>query len=473
MKIAFIDPPGTSRGLNTGLAYMAGNVSAKRPGDTVKVFDFNNNRKMVKERTREIGEYDVIALSIKSFTVKEAFSILDKVSLKKDTFLIFGGPHISLEGEDFFKKDSRINAILRGEGESTFVEFLENFNVIKGEKNSRDIKGISIRSKEEIISYRDMAIEEDLDSLPFPCYSVFDSVSGKIDNYPLLTSRGCPYQCIYCSVGLISGKRWRKRKIDSIIQEIKQAREKFGFGYFFIIDDNFTFKKEHAKEFCKALIVDKTELSWALPNGVRADKIDEELAGLMKASGCEAVSFGVESADSKVFNNIGKGETLEDIESAVKLCKKYNLRVSGKFIIGLPDSNPGSTKESILWAKRMGFSEVNWNLLVPYPGTGAYEFINKNGRFIRPWQEGFHFGPCPRVTFETDSYSAREMERDQKKANVLSYNLLSFYDHSRGFLRNGLYMLALILRYDPGHVISQLRHIFLRWKRRRRRFELV
>jgi len=470
MKIALIDPPGTSRGLNTGLAYIAGNVLEKRTGDTLKVFDFNNNRKMIKERIREIGEYDVIALSIKSFTQKEVFSILDRIPLKKDSITISGGPHISLEGKDFFKKDSRIDAILRGEGEGPFIKFLE---WSEGKRNGQDIKGLSICRGEEVISNETMAIEEDLDSLPFPCYSVFDSISKRIDNYPLLTSRGCPYQCIYCSVGLISGKRWRGRKIDSIIEEIKLAREKFGFKYFFIIDDNFTFKKEHAKEFCRALKACKINLNWALPNGIRADKVDEDLVNLMKSSGCEAVSFGVESADPEVFKNIGKGETLEEIGSAIKLCKKYNLRVSGKFIIGLPGSSRRSTRQSLLWAKRAGFCEVNWNLLVPYPGTGAYEFINKNGHFIHPWEEGFHFGPSPRVTFEIDSYRAREMERDQRWANVSSSNLLSFYDPNNSFLRNGIHILLLILRYDPWHAISHLRHIFLRWKRRRKRFELV
>ncbi len=470
MKIALIDPPGTSRGLNTGLAYIAGNVLERRAGDIVKVFDFNNNRKLVKERTGEIGEYDVIALSVKSFTINTGFSILDRIPLKKDSIVIFGGPHISLEGKDFFKKHNRINAILKGEGESAFIEFLEWCD---GKRNGHDIKGLSICRGGEVVSDGAVVIEEDLDNLPFPCYSVFDSISGSIDNYPLLTSRGCPYQCIYCSVGLISGKRWRSRKIESIIKEIKSAREKFGFKYFFIIDDNFTLKKEHAKEFCRALIADKINLKWTLPNGIRADKVDEELMSLMKSSGCEAVSFGVESADPEVFKNIGKGETLKEIESAIELCKKYNLRVSGKFIIGLPGSNRRSTGQSLRWAKKTGFCEVNWNLLVPYPGTGAYEFINKNGRFIRPWEEGFHFGPSPRVTFEIDSYPAKQMERDMRRANVSSSNLLSFYDPNNSFLLNGIRILLLILRYDPWHAVSHLRHIFLRWKMRRRRFEFV
>ncbi|GAF75685.1 unnamed protein product, partial [marine sediment metagenome] len=420
MKIALIDPPGTSRGLNTGLAYIAANILAKRKGDSVKVFDFNNNRKRVKERIREIGEYDIISFSIKSFTQREAFFILDRILLRKESTVIFGGPHLAIEKEKFFEKDKRINAILTGEGETSFCNFLER---LESKRNGYDIKGLAIRNEDTITSNGSMAIEDDLDSLPFPCYTVFDSVSKRIDNYPLLTSRGCPYKCVYCSVGLISGKRWRGRKLGSIIREIKLAREKFGFRYFFIIDDNFTFKKERTKEFCKALISEKIDLNWSLPNGIRADKVDEELVRLMKSSGCEAVSFGVESADPEVFKGIGKGETLDEISRAILLCKRYDLRVSAKFIIGLPGSSHESTKRSLLWAKKMKFYDINWNLLVPYPGTEAYEVIKRNGRFIRSWEDGFHFGPFLHSTFEIDSYSAREIEKDVRRANVSSSNL--------------------------------------------------
>lgn len=471
MKIALIDPPGISTGLNSGLAYIAANILDKRHGDSVRVFDFNNNRKHTNERIKEAGGYEVIGLSVKSFTQREAFSILDSIDLKPETIVIFGGPHISMEKEEFFKKHARANAILMGEAETSFCNLLD---WSEGKRNESDVRGAALRRENSsIFTSGNMGLEEDLDSLPFPCYSVFDSILDKIDNYPLLTSRGCPYKCIYCSVGSISGKKWRSRKIDSIMKEIKTSRDRFGFGYFFIIDDNFTLDKERAKGFCNALIAEKTGLHWTLPNGIRADKLDEGLVKLMKLSGCEAVSFGIESADPGVFKNIGKGETLEDIESAIKFCRKYGLRVSGKFIIGLPGSNHDSTVVSIQWAKKMGFYDINWNLLVPYPGTEAYEYVRKNSRFIRPWEEGFHFGPSPRVTFETDSYSAREMERDARWTNVSSKNLLCFYDSNHNLFWNIIRMLSLIVRYDPLHAVSQLRYIFMRWKLRRRRVEFV
>jgi radical SAM superfamily enzyme YgiQ (UPF0313 family) len=391
--------------------------------------------------------------------------------LTSDSILVFGGPHISIAREEFFKKHARADAIFIGEAETSFCNFLD---WAEGKRNENDMKGVAVRKKDgSIYMNYDRELDDDLDSLPFPSYAVFDSVSERIDNYPLLTSRGCPYRCIYCSVGSISGKKWRSRKIDSIMKEIKTSRDKFGFRYFFIIDDNFTLDKERAREFCNALISEKTDLRWSLPNGIRSDKLDEGLVKLMTSSGCEAVSFGVESADPEVFKNINKGETLEDIESAIILCRKYRLRVSGKFIIGLPGSNRNSTGISIRWAKRMGFYDINWNLLVPYPGTEAYEYVRKTGRFIRPWEEGFHFGPSPRVTFETDSYSAQEMERDARRANVSSRNLVCFYDHNRNLFWNAIYIIYLIMRYDSLHAISHLRYIFMRWKLRRRRIAFV
>lgn len=469
MKIALIDPPGTSAGLNTGLAYIAASILARRPEDQVKVFDFNNNRQRVEERMREIGLYDVMAFSLKSFTQKTTFALLDSIPLRKESLIIFGGPHLAIEGAAFLKKDRRIKAALIGEGESSFPKFLDQ---CEGNENGADadIKGLIRREGEKVISNGDMAIEEDLDQLPFPCYTVFDSIASGLDNYPLLTSRGCPYQCLYCSVGLISGRRWRKRGVGDIIKELKAARERFGFGHFFIIDDNFTLEKDRATQFCQALIASGLDLRWTLPNGIRADRLDEELIKQMKSSGCEAVSFGIESADPEVFKNIGKGETLEEISRAIELCHRYNLRVSGKFIIGLPGATPDSTRRSLHWVREVGLREANWNLLVPYPGTGAYEFIKKNGRFISPWEEGFHFGPFSRSTFELSSYPAKEMERDQRWANVRSFNLLSFYDRGHSLVWNATYLFYLILRYDPGHIFSHLKHLFLRWRLRQRRF---
>lgn len=467
MKIALVDPPGTSRGLNTGLAYIAGSILEKHLCESLKVFDFNNSRSNTTQRLSEIGGYDIIAFSIKSFTQGEAFSLMDKISFKEEAVVVFGGPHLSIVKEEFLKKDRRINAVLIGECENTFCRFLE---WVKGKMDVSEVRGLAVRNGRDISYNGDVAIEEDLDSLPFPSYEVFDSVSGRIDNYPLLTSRGCPYCCIYCSVGNISGRKWRSRSVGSVIRELKAARMKFGFNYFYIIDDNFTFEKERAKEFCRAIIAERMGLCWTVPNGIRADRIDEELMGLMKSSGCEAISFGVESADPEVFKNIGKGETLEDIARAVKLAGRFNLKVNGKFIIGLPGSSHKSTELSVRWAKKVGFYEINWNLLVPYPGTEAYEFIKRKGHFIRPWEEGFHFGPSPRSTFETGSYSAREMERDCRWANVVSSNLLTFYDFRKGVMWNGIRIFFLILRYDPWHMTSHLLHIISRWKRRQKRF---
>lgn len=133
----------------------------------------------------------------------------------------------------------------------------------------------------------------------------------KLKYYPLSTSRGCPYGCIFCCVPIITKKSWRARSPENIIKEIKQAKKKYKFRHLFIVDDNFNFDKYRSKKICKLLISEKLNINWSCISGIRADKFDEELGILMKMSGCKNITFGIESGDKKIFKTLNKGESLD------------------------------------------------------------------------------------------------------------------------------------------------------------------
>lgn len=206
-----------------------------------------------------------------------------------------------------------------------------------------------LKLDEEIFLGKDFS-----DDLPFPKYELMDSFNylsvnwqAGLWHYPILTSLGCPYDCIFCAS---RNRPYRVRSVDNCIAELRQAKEKYGIVSFEIIDDVFNLQKNRVIDFCQK--VAGLKLSWACSNGLRADRFDQEEALALKASGCIAVGFGIESSDPDVLKAVNKGEAIEDIEKAVNIAGRLFSEVKGYFIVGLPGSDYRKDLSSIEWAKK-------------------------------------------------------------------------------------------------------------------------
>jgi radical SAM superfamily enzyme YgiQ (UPF0313 family) len=451
MKICLIDPPGMVRGLNTGLGYLASSLIQE--GHQVKVLDLNNNTRNIKERLNKIRDSDVIGISVKSSTAPIGCQIAEAVG-RKD--LICGGAHVTIDGYTFLKMNRNFKLGVIGEGEETLVELV---GAMENDSNLRDIKGLIFKEGEEIVANPRRDFIDDLDSLPNPNYEVFDSFNGTIVHYPLVTSRGCPHTCIYCCVSEVSGRRWRSRTPERLIEELELAKSKYRTKSFEIVDDNFTHNLSRAKKFCQLLIERRLDMNWACYNGIRADRLDEELVALMKESGCNAVSIGVESLDNKVFNNIGKGETLKNIRRAISILKKYKIKVEGSFMIGLPGDNLKKTITSIQLCKEMHLNKAMWNLFVPYPGTRAWNWVNTEAKIIRDWTEGFHFGSGIKPVFETQDFSEAERIHAFKLANTKCKGYFALINAEKSLIGNAFDITQSILKYDARNIASHISYV--------------
>lgn len=204
------------------------------------------------------------------------------------------------------------------------------------------------------------------DDLPFPDFDLFDSIdvlrrrwSAGEWHYCLMTSHGCPFGCTYCAA---RGTRWRRRSAENCAEELRQARERWGIRSFQVIDDCFNAGLDHALAFCAA--VAPLGLPWQCANGLRADRFSEELAAALKAAGCQTLSFGIESADPQVLEAVNKGETIEQIEAALEIARRYFDGVAGFFIIGLPGSSYQSDLASVRFALRQGIA-AHFSYYVP------------------------------------------------------------------------------------------------------------
>ena len=459
MKICFVDTKAIHFGLNTGIAYIVSYLKKQIGLEGIKVFDFNNNMKDLETRLQELSSYDLIAFSIKSFTTRFAVEVASRIK-NKANILLAGGPHVTLDGVNFLKENEIFDYGIVGEGEVIVTELLKVFET-NGDIGT--IKGLVYRNGKNIIFTGNRCRNTNLDELPFPDYSNFDSVEdGKIYNYPLVTSRGCPYLCTYCCVKGVMGKEWFARSVENIIGELIKAKESYKISCFNIQDDNFSLDIKRAKAFCDSMINQNLAMKWSCPNGIRADRVDDELMSKMKQSGCFAVSFGIESGVEEEFRSIKKGEDLGDIIKAVELAKRNKIWAFGNFIIGLPNSDLQSIRKSIRFTKKLKLEACIFNLLVPFPGTEVWDWVKNNGRMLMDWKDGFTIGKTPKIVFETENFTKEERLKAYYEANIKCKNYFAFMDEHEALLKNILNVLKIIIKYDffniPAHILWNLKH---------------
>jgi radical SAM superfamily enzyme YgiQ (UPF0313 family) len=256
--------------------------------------------------------------------------------------------------------------------------------------------------------------------LPFPARdllpldSYFSIGIRKKPHATMITSRGCPYNCNFCVNHSVLGKRFRYRSVENVIKEIDELVSKFHVREIDIIDDNFTLIPERAEKICDELIKRRYDLIWKLGNGIRADRINEQLIRKMKDAGCYLIAFGVESGNPEILKGINKGETLEDIKKAVRLCKKYGIETEGFFIIGNLGDNEKTIQETINFAKKLDLNIAQFQVFIPIPGSEYTKLIEKEGKvFAKSWSD---YGAFKKPIFQHQSLTPELMERMQKKA---------------------------------------------------------
>ncbi len=442
MRILLIDPPGEQAGINAGLAYLSGALEAA--GIDHLVLDMVNgdpsDANLLRIAERHRPEY--FGLSIKTATYTSSVHVSKVLkSAFEHTPIIAGGPHVTLYGEELLAQVPQIDAAIAGDAEVSLPELPAKWD---GKGDFPEINGLIFRSAGGtrcIPAELPMA----LDDLPFPSFDRFVGSKLLDHHYPLVTSRGCPHGCIYCSVGKVSGRKWRYRSPSSVVDELERARDKWGFPEFDVLDDTFTHNVERAGEICRLIIDRKLGMRWSCPNGIRADRVTPDLLEAMAVAGCHTVIFGVETGNPEIFTSLRKGEKLADIERAVHISKEIGLRVGGYFIIGLPGDTYEGTVASLDYAKTLGLDWAHFNILAPYPGTKVWDVIQKEGRFLDDWRTTRHFGTSPKPIFELEGYSASDMVKAYRTVHVRQglYHLLLAPDISESRRRRAIRLLRL------------------------------
>jgi len=457
MKILLIEVKSTSEYVHNGLAYLSSSLS---PNFQIKVFDLNILKwtdKRLKEEALKFNP-DIIGFSMKSSNLIKTKKTAKLLKKYLNSIFVIGGPHITLAGIDFFRNYNQniFKYGFMGEAELSFPDFC---NKINQSQNINNIAGLIYKKNNQWQS-NSIKYNQELNKMNFPDYSNFKGLNWLEISYPLLTSRGCPFQCIYCSVNKMSGSKWRYRSPESVVEELRKAKDKYKIKSFSILDDNFTLDKKRAIDICNLLIKEKINLSWSCNNGLRADSLDKELVKKMKEAGCDNVAIGIESGDPKVFNFINKGETLKDIKKAINLLKEAQIKIIGFLIIGLPFDSIKSTKKSLKFVKSLNLSGgVKWNMLVPYPKTFLWDWVKKNGKFLINFVNAKHFnrdGLVIEPIFETDDFSSNQRKKAFILANISTgmYHVVIKRTKIRFFYK--LKIIFYLLKYNPYILIQKI-----------------
>lgn len=443
MHIGLINPNKNLKNpaVHLGLGYIASFARIKHDDLTFSLLDTR------VASAKEISDFynqrfDLLGITSSSQTFLEAVEIAESFNASYPEMPIcIGGSHASTVKEEALENFPFDYAVI-GEGEITFSQLISH---LKGEKSLNEIEGLVYKSEDgTIITNQARKIIDDIDQLPIPAYELFRN-----ERYPqhrLTTSRGCPFDCVFCNSSTIWSRKWRMRSPEKIVEEIQYLIRNFKMKTFVFNDDSFNINKTRVIEFCKLLIELKTNILWSVP--IRVDLITDEIAGLMKKAGCYSVSIGIESANNDVLRQINKNNTKEKIYSGIQVLRAAGIDVLGQFMIGNPGDTLETIKESIEFAKSSNLSNVEFYTALPYKGSLLWEYAHNEGTMLTD-VETYHYHEInPRIIFETPEFS----QADRIKAIGLAIEN-KFYDA----LENDKKTLIL----DIGkHFAKMLQHIF-------------
>ena len=348
----------------------------------------NENHPIWQEVRKKLRDFKPDIAGITVWTTFVA-SVLKVASLCKEynTSLpvIMGGPHISIKHDEMIKICSDVDFLVRGEGEETLLELvsvLQNHRDTKSQdkrsKDLRTIKGLSYRENDKIVNNPPRPFIENLDSMPYPARELLcnKNTYTSEDMGLIMTSRGCPYNCLYCATSIWQ-RKVRYRSIDNIIHEIKHVIDRYNTQQFTFKDDSFTVNRRRIVEFCRRLKEEKLNISWDC--NTRVDLIDEELLRTMKSAGCNSIKVGIETGSDRLLKLISKNTTLTQASSAAALLRKVGIHWTGYFMMGLPSETKQETYQTLAFMKELKPDFASLSVYEPFPGTGLFDIGVKKG----------------------------------------------------------------------------------------------
>jgi radical SAM superfamily enzyme YgiQ (UPF0313 family) len=407
--VSYLDPP-----LN--LCYLA--AVLEKNGIDVEIIDSEAEGLNKDETVKKISSSNpkIVGFSCTTPMIGAVKYCAEKLKEEnKDIKVILGGPHITAMWENVLKLPY-IDFCIRGEGEYPLLDLT---NAILKNEDTDNIANVV--SKTHVNALR--PVFENLDELPFPARHLLKNIDmykhatigKKTGNFQtIISSRGCPMMCIFCSAHVTFGRKVRFRDPIKVVDEIEECINKFKIENLGFLDDTLTLKKDHIMKICEEMIkrgINK-KIEWFCQ--ARVDTVDKEMLSLMKKAGCYSIHYGIESGSQRVLNALKKGFTLEQVEKAIKMTKELGIHIHGYFILGSPTETKDDIEKTIKWAKYLSPDTAQFTILTPFPGTESYKMYLDSTPNPKNFEEFRFYDDI--VFFESEELPREEILKLRKKA---------------------------------------------------------
>ena len=424
MGILLLSPPTISAiktivgttGPPLGLAYLASMV---RDEHDVRIVDSLAEDYTYEDVKKIIKKYDPDVVGITSTTsmMPDAYIVAKMArGYNENAKIVMGGPHVTFVPEGAFKECPCIDFIVRGVGELTFKELIDS--LVKN-KDLSNILGLSINLQGKVKNNPPRPLIKNVDTIPMPSYDLLPVEKYQVDGVKfgtVMTSRGCPFDCVFCSSSLQFGKRWRGHSDSRVIEELRYLYEKYRIREIEFLDDTFTLNRPRAIRIAKRIIEEGLDVSWTASS--RVDLFTDEVAKALKRGGCHTVYFGIESGSQKTLDFIGKRLTPEQSLAAVRKAKKEELHALGAFIIGFPEETKDDVKKTVKFSKKVGVDYAQFTIATPYPGTRLrYYAITKNLILTFNWRKYTTLDPVMKLK----NFTTEQITKMFRKAYISFY----------------------------------------------------
>ncbi len=464
MRVLLINPPyslfpGSNSprgGLPLGTMYIASILD--RAGHEVRILD-TLMADVAPRRVGDIVQYGMpwedIGEALKQFSpqvvgISSVFSAqMDNAShvaqivkdVDKETLVVTGGNPVSSMADHLLMEDPNIDVAVIGEGEFTMLELADR---VEQGSHLDKVNGIAYREGTQIHVNVARPYIENLDDLPFPAYHLVDMeqyftpkrVYSRATSFSremsLITSRGCPYNCLFCTAHVHMGKKWRAHSTEYVLRHIEHVIARYHVERLHFEDDCISLNLKRFEEILDGIIAKGLKFQWDLPNGIRVDTLSQRLLEKMRRAGLVGLNMGVESGSQRVLDEvIDKRLRLADVIEAARLCKQTGIRVSAFYIVGFPGETKEEIKETLELAlmlrRKYGVGMV-LGMTKPFYGTRLYQVARERGLIperLLP-RDFAECEPWGRPLIETEEFTAQELQRMVLEAYKIHHRLAIF-----------------------------------------------
>ncbi|MBN2158018.1 MAG: B12-binding domain-containing radical SAM protein [Spirochaetes bacterium] len=353
------------------------------------------------------ADRDIVGISTITPTAANAYAIADRVR-DMGIPVIMGGPHVTFLPDEALE---HADFVVRGEGEMPLMKFIDAWET---DGDYSTVPNLSYKLNDDTIHNPMQAFEKNLDRFPICDFSLIKD-KKELKVIPVQTSRGCPYDCSFCSVTGMFGKKYRYRSNDHILEELRQHKASGKMIFFY--DDHFAANRRRAKELLRAMI--DQGLTFKFSTQVRADIVNDlELMELMKRAGCHTLFIGFESFNPDSLIEMKKKQTVEDIMKSVSVIHSYGIHIHGMFVHGFDRDTWMSVKHTVKIAKMLELTSAQFLLLTPFPGSEYYEHAEKRIVF-KDW--GMY--DTHHVVYQPINFSIRGLQRAQTYSHENFYSV--------------------------------------------------